>query len=77
MLDNVERRFETDIHTYMNYSILNTVDSTEDDALWEGTVIRNFKVMNCSCHVMTCSSKVQLMDSRHCIPNRMYSLCLV
>jgi len=61
----------------MNHSILNMVDSTEDDVLWEGTVIRDFKVMNCSCHVMTWSSKVQLMDSRHYIPNRMYSLCLV
>jgi hypothetical protein len=34
------------IHACMKNSILNTVDSTEDDALWEGTVIKNFKVMN-------------------------------
>jgi len=61
----------------MNYSILNTVDSTEDDALWEGTVIKNFEVMNCYCNVMTWSSKVQLMDSTHYIPNRVYNLCLV
>lgn len=65
------------IHACMDYSILNTVDSTEDDAVWEGTVIKNFKVINCYCHVMTRSSKVQLMGSRHYISNRVYNLCLV